>query len=242
MKNIICLLAVRPCTKTYAFFKSIQMNTDYDVYIVIDDNTYTIPEYDGVVKVIKINNQECESHGFKSSVLWFNNKACSRDKALYYFTKKSIDYKYIWFVEEDTFIPSIYTIQNIDAKYSSDHYDLFSAKNIVIHEKQTDWHWSHINSQIKIQPPYAASMICAIRCSKELCERIKQYADTYKNLFMDEALFNTIALQNNLRVLCIPELSTIVYQRDWDITDIVDTNLYHPIKSIDTQYLYRKRA
>jgi hypothetical protein len=58
-------------------------------------------------------------------------------------------------------------------------------------------------------------------------------------LFLDEALFNTLAFQNNLRVLCIDELSTIEWRKDWNKSDIVDTNLYHPIKSIDIQYSYR---
>ena len=52
--NIICLLSVRPSIKIYNFFKSIKLNTPYDVYIVIDDNNYTIPDYqdDGTVKII----------------------------------------------------------------------------------------------------------------------------------------------------------------------------------------------
>jgi hypothetical protein len=236
--NIICLLSVSPCIKTYNFYKSIQLHTKYDVYIVIDNNSYNIPDYDGVVKIIKIDNNECEKNGFKSTVLWLNNKACARDKALYYFTRASIDFNYIWFIEEDVFVPSIYTIENIDKKYGEEH-DLLVKGNGIIHERQTEWHWNHINEQIKIEPPYANSMICAIRCSKELLNCINVYAKTYNNLFLDEALFNTLAFQNNLRVLCIDELSTIEWRKDWNKSDIVDTNLYHPIKNIDLQYYYR---
>jgi len=239
--NIICLLSVRPCAETYNFFKSIKINTQYEVYIVVDDNNYNIPNYDGVVKVIKINKNECELNGFKSTVLSFDNKACSRDKALYYFTKESIDYNYIWFVEEDVFIPNIHTIENIDKKYESDSkYDLLVSDHRVITEKQTDWHWNHVNMQIKLKPPYAESMICAIRCSKSMLNCIKEYANAYNNLFMDEALFNTLAIHNNLNILCIKELSSIHYQKDWKKSEIVDTNLYHPIKNIKTQISYRK--
>jgi hypothetical protein len=205
---------------------------------VIDNNSYHIPDYDGIVKIIKIDNNECEKNGFKSTVLWFNNKACARDKALYYFTRESIDFNYIWFIEEDVFIPSINTIANIDKKYGYSH-DLLVNGHCIINEKRTDWHWNHINSQIQIDPPYAISMICAIRCSKELLNCINRYAQTFNNLFLDEALFNTLAFRNNLRVLCIQELLTIEWRKDWNKTDIVDTNLYHPIKSIDTQYSYR---
>lgn len=235
--DIICLLSVRPCIKTYNFFKEIKLKTKYEVYIVIDDNNYDIPGYDGIVTLIKIDNQESEKNGFKSTVLWLDNKSCSRDKALYYFTKETIDYNYIWFVEEDVFIPTIYTIENIDKKYKS--YDLLVTSHIVIDQISSEWHWKHINRQIKLNPPYASSMICAIRCSKAMLNSIKAYAKEHDNLFMDEALFNTLAIHNNLRILCIPELSTIEYKRDWKMSDIVDTNLYHPIKNIDTQYAFR---
>ena len=337
--NIICLLSVNPCIKTYNFFKSIQLNTQYDVYIVIDNNNYDIPNYDGVVKIIKIDNNECEMNGFKSSVLYFDNKACSRDKALYYFSKKFIDYDHIWFVEEDVFIPNIYTIENIDKKYNSQS-DLIVSSHTVYYETQSGWwHWDHVMNQIKppassvaglqppassvaglqppassvaglqppassvaglqppassvaglqppassvvglqppassvvglqppassvvglqppassvvglqppassvagLQPPYAVSMICAIRCSKAMLNCISEYAKTYNNLFMDEVLFNTLAIQNNLRILCIPELSGIHWNKNWEFSDIVNTEyLYHPIKNIDTQYYYRE--
>jgi hypothetical protein len=239
--NIICLLSVRPCEETYNFFKSIKLNTQYEVYIVIDDNNHNIPNYDGIVNIIKINNSECEMSGFKSTVLWLNNKACSRDKALYYFTKESIDYKYIWFVEEDVFIPNIHTIENIDKKYESESkYDLLVSSHSVITEKQTIWHWNHINRQIKINPPYGSAMICAIRCSKAMLNSIKEYATAHQNLFLDEALFNTLAIHNNLNILCIEELSNIVWRQNWEKSDIVDTHLYHPIKDIKKHVSYRK--
>ena len=238
--NIICLLSVRPCEDTYNFFKSIKVNTQYEVYIVIDDNNYNIPNYDGVVNVIKINNSECELSGFKSTVLWLDNKACSRDKALYYFTKESIDYNYIWFIEEDVFIPNIHTIENIDKKYESESkYDLLVSGHEVVTEKRTDWHWNHVDRQIKINPPYAWGMICAIRCSKAMLNCIKEYATVHKNLFLDEVLFNTLAIHNNLTILCIKELSSIHYRKDWKRSDIIDTNLYHPIKDIKTHISYR---
>jgi len=238
MKNIICLLSVRPCIKTYNFFKSIRLNTQYDVYIVIDDNNYNIPDSDDTIKIIKIDNNECKNNGFKSTVLWLDNHACSRDKALYYFTKEDIDYNYIWFVEEDVFIPNVYTIQNIDSKYEA--CDLLVRNHDIINKKETHWHWNHINYQIKINPPYACTMICAVRCSKAMLNSIKEYAKLHNNLFMDEALFNTLAIHNNLRVLCIPELSSICYGKTWDFSEIEETNLYHPIKNIDVQYSYRK--
>ena len=156
---------------------------------------------------------------------------------MYYFCKNNIKYENVWFIEEDVFIPSINTIENIDKKYANG--DLLVASNNIIYEKSSDWHWNYINAQISLNPPYANSMICAVRCSKKMLECINNYAEKYKNLFMDEALFNTIAIQNNLNVIIAKELSTIVYQRNWAKHEINQDNLYHPIKNIIKQYEYR---
>ena len=124
--NIICLLSVKPCAKTYEFFRDLKKQSAYEVIIVIDDNKHEIPGYDGIVPLIKMDPTICEKVGFKSCIQWLNNKAVSRDKALYYFNHVyDKPYENIWFVEEDVFIPSVKTIQNMDAKYPTG--DLIAA-------------------------------------------------------------------------------------------------------------------
>ena len=236
-KNVICFLTVSPNELFYDFCKKLK-NPNTDVYICIDKNDYVIPNYNNEINIIQIDNKVCEDAGFKSTVVWLNNKACSRDKALYYFCKHDIEFEYLWLIEEDVFIPTIYTIEDINNKYTSG--DLLSPSNYIIYTKQTDWLWDYVNKQISIHPPYAASMICAIRCSKKLMNCIQNYANTYNNLFIDEALFNTLALQNNLSIICPSELSSVVYRHNWTKNDIQKENLYHPIKDISLQYTYRE--
>lgn len=169
-----------------------------------------------------------------------NGKAVSRDKALYYFNHVyDKPYENIWFVEEDVFIPSVKAIQNMDAKYPTG--DLIAASNNIYYDKPTDWHWNLVYSQVQIPPPYGNSMICAIRCSKKLVNCIGDYAAKYNNLFMDEALFNTIAIHNNLEIKAVPELSPIVYRHNWKLSDISPEKLYHPITDIRVQYYYRQQ-
>lgn len=238
MNNIICLLSVRPSIKCYNFFKEIKQNTKYNLYIFIDDNNYNLPINDNIIKIIKINNEECEKNGYKSCILWLDNKACSRDKALYYFNKENISYDYIWFVEEDVFIPDIKTIENIDLKYSDE--DLLVKSNNILYSKENIWNCEHVNKQIKINYPFGCSLICAIRCSKKMLECINNYAKTYNNLFLDESLFNTLAIHNNLKINCISELDTIHWRKKWYVNDINKNNLYHPIKDINIQYKLRE--
>lgn len=237
--NIICFLTVRPCIETYNFYKYIQLCSDYKVYIVIDDNNYEIPGYDGIVDIVKIDNAECESAGYKNCVLSFHNKACSRDKALYFFNNNGIEFDNIWFIEEDVFIPSIDTIKDIDQKYTSADLLVKSHETYVM--KQYNWLWGFVYNNIRIGPPYGKSMICAIRCSKPMMNSIKKYALSYKNLFLDEALFNTLALHDDLNVVCPEELKHIHWKHEWTLSDIEPNYLYHPVKDIQQQIELRKK-
>ena len=252
--NILCFLTVKPSQQLYDFAKELK-HDKYQIYICIDNDSYNIPiSDDASITILKINSDICENSGFKSSVLSFNNKACSRDKALYYFCKINLNYDYIWFLEEDVFIPTKYTISNIDEKYKGQ--DLLSASHIIKNsiddimkpDMTFDWWWGHIIQKNKIQLlfPFAWSMICAIRVSKKLLMCISEYADKYYNLFLDEALFNTIALQNNLIIENPTELSTILYVHDLDIYDwqfkditFID-HLYHPLKDYSKHCEYRE--
>lgn len=236
VKYIICFLTVRPSYLFYCFCKQLK-NSQTDIYICIDKNDYTIPGYDGVIPIIKLNNILCEQAGFKSSVLYFDNRAVSRDKALYYFCKINVNYSHIWFIEEDVFIPSFKTIDNLNKKYTKG--DLLAKSNDIVVSKQTDWHWPHVHKQTTISPPYAISMICACRVSRRLMSCINTYATKYKNLFLDEVLFNTLALKAHLEVIPLPELQTITYNDTWDIRGIKVDSLYHPMKHIQQQYLFR---
>ena len=236
---ILAFLTVRPSELFYKFVKQLK-NDQYDVYIFIDDNNYDIPNYDNEINIIKIDNTNCEEDGFKNTVAYCKNKACSRDKALYYFCKNDIEYEYIWFIEEDVFIPDLNTISNIDNKYKNA--DLLSRCNNIWYNKQdsNNWYWwQKCITECKFEIPFCFSLISAIRVSKQLLICINNCAKAYNTLFMDEILFNTLAYQNNLTVINPIELSTI-YSIEWEWENIDKKNLYHAVKSVEKQYNYRK--
>ena len=245
-----CFLTVTPNALFYDFVK--QFPDLNNTYICIDNNNYNIPNFDNKVHIIKVNEKECIEHGFHSTLTslidgknWAG-KAGSRDKALYFFYKNKIKYDYIWFLEEDVFIPTINTIKNIDDKYGD--FDLLSSGHGIHHSpNKTGWqHWNTIYSQLKnrINLPYAISAICAIRCSKKLLECIFAHALKYNSLCLDEAMFNTVALHNNLHVKTIQELSTIIWRKKggWQQNEINKNNLYHPVKCIKKQYMLRNHS
>jgi len=251
-KSIICFLTVNPGKLFYYFVK--QIPNPERIYICIDRNNHEIPGYDGKIKIIKINNKESIENGFHSTVSSLQNKACSRDKALYYFCTRDIDFNHVWFIEDDVFIPNKTTIDYLDNKYP--HGDLLCAENFVVNTQseveKSDWSMWHdkYTTKIKYPLPWAKSMICAIRCSKKLLDFIQNYAKNHGGLFVDEILFNTVALHNNLTVLPIDELSGVVWRQKWKKQDnqlvgtfgggsLKSTHLYHPVKSISEQYKLR---
>jgi hypothetical protein len=239
-KMAIVFLTVAPSSTFFELITSIKRD-DYDFFVVIDDKQHVIPEYNkhkiSIIQYDDLETEEVETCGFKGSVLYFQNRACSRDKALFYFSNKNTKYQHIWFIEDDVFIPNIETITNIDTQYPSA--DLLVSAHVIEHNANPHgWHWHLIVD--KISEPRASSMICAIRVSKLLLSKINEYSKVSKKLFLDEALFNTLALQYNLSVVTPVELETIVFRKDWTIDEIVPTNLYHPIKDVDQQVEFRK--
>ena len=241
VKIIKCFLTVNPNELFYNFIK--QMPDKKNTYICIDDNNYEIPNFNYDINIIKIENLVCEKAGFKNTHAQIK-RAVSRDKALFFFYKMKINYDFIWFIEEDVFVPTIDTIKAIDTKYTNE--DLLIRSHEIINKKSTDWFWwKKVHKQLEniIDMPYAwakGAGISAIRCSKTLVDYIGEHAIKHKSLFLDEVLFNIIAHKNNLLVKDIDELKTITWKKEWKQNDIKATNLYHPIKNIETQYEFRK--
>lgn len=240
-KSIIlkCFLTVAPNELFYNFVK--QLPQIKNTYICIDKNDYEIPNYDGEIQIIKVDNKLCEHKGYKDTHSRIRGST-SREKALYYFIENKIQFDFIWFIEEDVLIPSTTTLENIDRKYPDQ--DLLVRDHEVIYKKRSNWHWNLVNSQLKdkLDLPYASTKgagICAIRCSKKLIDCVQAFVDQHNTLFFCETVFNTIALHNRLAVKDIQELKTIMWRRYWKNHEIKKTNLYHPVKSMKKQYEMR---
>lgn len=243
-KIAICFLSTTVNIETFNFADSLKQD-NYDIYICIDDNDIIIPNYDyNKINIIRINNDDAKLCGFTGSVVYCLDRPCSRDKALYYFCILDTSYDYTWFIEDDVFVPTKYTIKNIDEKYKSD--DLLCEANHLKKSKDDNSHyWQHWpRLENKIEFPWAHSMICAVRVSKLLLKYICNFATYHQSLLFDETLFNTLAVHNNLSVTTPIELSTITFSfTDIDINenDINILYMYHPIKSVSKQtYLHHQ--
>lgn len=234
-KNAICLLCASYCPEFLQYANELYSHyiDDYDIYVCID-KIHTIPSEEvckkyNNLKFLSIHAHTCEQQGFKGSVLYFLDRACSRDKALYYFSMVNRGYDFVWFVEDDVYFKDPNNIRRLDQKHSSAT-DLLVREHRIKTNKILDWHWRHVEGKIDL--PWASSMICIVRLSKKMLESIADYARKNGQLFLDEALFNTLCVHYQLRVESPPEFEHITYvpellpsKSDWR-----DDYFYHPMK------------
>ena len=241
-REILCFLTVRP---SETFFELCQRFTEnYQVYVVVDDNSYRIPYPPNQdITIVRVDSNECYRAGFHSTVVYFQNQSCSRDKALYYFSKqKNLRYHYIWMIEEDVFIPCCNTLRDLDKKYKNA--DLL-CKDSVRREEFPEWtHWQ-LSDKVMAFSNYPASifsftMICAVRISRRLLKDIYRFASKYHQLFIDELLFLTISTKNKRKIMFPEEMKHIYYIDDGKLIpeqkeNVNKQNIYHPMKNIELQ-------
>jgi len=225
MRSAVCVMCIRPHQVWVDFLHSF---TEYDTYVIIDDmsTAYTSP-YENV-KYIQINDATVATAKMTDlNFMHFKKHITAWERAVYYFAKQQTDYDYVWFCEEDVFFHSEKTLQNIDAQYPTS--DLLSNKvSVNTTGERRSWLWPRF--QMHLPPPWYAAMICAIRMSRRLLDRLIAYADKYGSLCYCEALFPTLAKQSGLLYDTPTEMHTVVFKHEW--TQTQPTHIYHPIKDV----------
>lgn len=235
--------------ETYNFGLEIQAKLKLPVYFIIDcpyipevisnDKNYN-PE-----QIIFIEDSICKNTGYLNCMITgqevntvLAKTPIAYDKMLYYFCEKNIDIDNLMIFEDDVFIPSIEVLSSFIKKYKS--YDLVTANNFLKTDNVLDWHWRNVVN--KINPPYYYSMAGAFYISRNLLNCIKNYVNENQTLFFTEVMFNTLAMQNNLKVKDAIELKSIVWQGKWGIDEflLLTNNFFHPIKELTSYGFYRQ--
>ena len=209
----------------------------YTFFVFIDDNTQNIEQFKREyinIQFIQIEDKVCLEKGYKNMTYSITKTPVSWDKSVYYFCEINNTFDYIWFVEDDVFIPNPEAIHYLDNKYKD--YDLLTKENNVSLNYHTkNWHW-HLG--INHAPlPLFGSLVCTLRVSKNLLHIIRNYAHVFKKLFFLEIMFPTLNAHSKLKNKVVSELSTIIYRFPWDENKhlIKKNYLYHPIKNLEVQ-------
>lgn len=230
MKNAICLLTLNPSSKII-YLDFINQFVMYDIYVMIDDNTFNCSDLRNTYKninFIQIDNNICNMYGFKNlTYITIYKEITSWEKSIYFFSYLNNNYSNVWIFEDDVYFFSEDTLLQIDKKYGE--------KDILCNSsydegKLDEWHWNRI--RINFNPPYYSGMMCAIRLSNKYFNYIKKYAKNNNTLFFLEAFFPTIAKKYNLDIVISPaEFKNITFEQEF--LDYSNKNvLYHPVKNI----------
>ncbi len=209
----------------------------YTFYVFIDDNTQDISDFKinyPNIQFIQIEDTICLEKGYKNMTYSITKTPVSWDKSVYYFCEINNSYDYIWFVEDDVFIPNVEAISYLDNKYKE--YDLLTKENNISFSYDTfGWHW-HLGKN-NAPLPLFASLVCTLRVSKKLLSIIRNYVHTFQKLFFLEIMFTTLSAHNKLKNKIVPELATILYRFPWEYNQqlIRKNYLYHPIKNVEVQ-------
>ena len=163
--------------------------------------------------------------------------ANSWDKALYFFNRLSPkQYKFIWFIENDVYIPSRISFLKVHQEAQARDADLVIARNDVEVSPftQREWLWTKIARTFKMPPPWYGSVACATGLSQRMMAKIDHYAQKHMHLEYLEVFFNTLAMHSNFSVWNPPELHSIFVRKAWTCTDVKSQpmNWYHPIKNV----------
>jgi hypothetical protein len=230
----IVLLTVNPSDSLIKFYSSMR-DDGHDVYIISDQSNSACSRFG--VTFVTVDDCDCIREGFtlfNPAIIKDGKPAdCSAwEKALYYFSHFNRSYEHVWLIEDDVFIPREDLISDIDRRYINQ--DLLSQTNIKIYDGQSsEWYWWSQFPHDIFPRPWASSMVCAVRLSSRLLESISIFVNEYKesNKFI-EYIFHTIALHNNFIVEPIPELSNVVWRRDWCDSDFHLNGFFHPVKTV----------
>jgi len=239
-EKCICLICLTPNQIWLDFFSTF---IEYDVYFIIDNNDidfkliFSEDKYQNIHFVHIENDYFKETNYIYASNFYYENNFNGWDKVIFFVCQIKQHYKNIWIMEDDVFFLNERTLLDIDIKYPDA--DLLSSDiDSNLDGEKESWHWGKI--KIDISPPYYKGMMCMVRVSEKLSNFIKQYVEQNKRLFYVEALFPTIAKQNNLVCIMPEEMKAIWFRHNFTLEDINQKFIYHPIKDLNIQNIFRR--
>jgi hypothetical protein len=261
--NAIAVLTRTPQPELLEFYARF-VRLGYDVFAVVDDNNFKAEQAE--IYSIQIDDTECRGKGyFNLNPIIKKESGCSAwDKALYYFCLIDTSHDNVWFIEDDVFVPLPETIYKMDQKYGKA--DIISKENSVNElGVLIDWFWWKCVPKKRLPPPWAKSMVCAVRLSRRLLKVLALFIQANKHklrftniaikfanfltqrkedfprkFYFVEYIFHTLALNNQLSVVIAKELCGIQWRKQWDVSEMDVETLYHPVKDANLHGYFRK--
>ena len=233
MQTAVCLICVKPDDIWIEFLSKF---THYKVFIVIDSPEIFKSPHESVT-YIQIPDEECGAHGFSDMNFLMKKPITGWEKALYYFSLKNKEHGYVWFLEEDVFVPRADIFKKLDKRYPTT--DLVTKQHVKDSEDPSFEFW--YDGDGKMERPFYRSLVCSTRVSRRLFDKVKELHDSKNTLCFIEIIFNTLAVQNGFTIEMPSELQTIIFRHTWTEGTVNSDGLFHPVKDTALHDTYRER-
>ena len=235
--NLVLFLCADYNTHIHRFCQFVNEHLGLSATMIIDNNEKNYSQCTQN-EIFQVSDKECVERGFKNCFSGLTDALVKKnpialDKALYYLSKRN--FKKVIILEEDCLVlnPKVFN------KFFQMEFDLLVSSNNQRTGTYIDWHWGSIEKCI--EPPYFYSMVCCFGMSKTLFDKVLEYKEKIGSFFYAEAMFNTIANQNQLVIKTPKELASVVAMGNWGMSDfrIFRNNIFHPVKDIEKHNFYR---
>ena len=246
--SAVCFLTATPSHQIIRFARQLadaSSSSSLDVFIVVDNSNFAAPIDDSTtVRFLQFNDTVCWEHGFSKSNWAGIGRDCSAwDKALYFFARVSVHHHFVWFIEEDVFIPSIQSFLSLHELYRTSADLVARGIEYNFDGRMGSWyHWPLAQETFSL--PWTNSMVCAVGCSRRLLSAVDEYARWRGELAFIELLFPTLAFQSRqMKVVTPMELSAVVFRGsyNWEQIQRKPYDWLHPIKIQEIQRQWRDR-
>ena len=144
-------------------------------------------------------------------------------------------YQFVYFIEDDVYSKNPQIFLNLIELYSNYTQDLI-ASYIGSRNDQPDWPWWKDEDIIKYnQQTKSFNPLC--RLSNKLIGYIEKFFFEHNQFCFHETLFASLAINNNLKILDYnkddnPYIGDIRWRPVYELSDITDNKIYHPVKSV----------
>jgi hypothetical protein len=188
------------------------------------------------IVVVSISSDLCKSFGYShfGTFAYIQKPVTCWDKVLFFFSKVATQFRFVWMMETDVFIPTLgaFThLNNVAMKNTSA--DLIISSILYEDNDLNQWHWRALQP-IMVPTPWYHSMACVMGLSRKMIYILDDYVQKYGRLHFLEYLPLTLAVHNNLSIFLPHEFSTITWANTFTCEDILhqSSNWFHPIKRI----------
>jgi hypothetical protein len=239
-KNAFCLITTKPDDIWIEFVNT--FTNVYDVYIIVDDNTFDTEKYREKypgIHFLLFKEEECKANGYWDASYLIKKEVIAWDKALYYFARVNTAYKHVWLCEDDVFFHNVNIISNIDKRYPETDLLCVNKLENTTGEINSWMHW--VKAQEMFDLPWSGSLISFCRVSSRLFASIDQFIKENEKLTFLEVLLPTVADKNGLTIEHPTELSGIDHAPKL-VEAVVDNGIvYHAIKNIKDHLMLRNK-